>query len=174
MDIAVTAAPITEKPVIERLLELYIYDYSEFMGWDVDGEGRFGYRYLDNFWTEDNRFPFLVRVDGIIAGFALVTILEKDGAPETDMSEFFVMRKYRRQGVGRIAAATLFDRFPGQWRVRQILANVPAQAFWRSVIGAYTNGDYGESTTDRHVIQTFRAGDPAKPIPPSQGHPCEE
>jgi predicted acetyltransferase len=163
MDIAVETAPVGEKPVIERLLEFYIYDYSEFTGWDVNGQGQFGYRYLDNYWTEANRFPFLVRVDGAIAGFALVTVLEKDGAPETDVSEFFVMRKYRRLGVGRIVAATLFDRFPGQWRVRQILANVPAQGFWRSVIGSYTNGDYTEFTTERHVVQTFRAGTSAAP-----------
>jgi predicted acetyltransferase len=157
MEIAVDPAPVTEKRVIERLLEFYIYDFSEFMGWNVDRRGRFGYRYLDHYWTEDNRFPFLVRVDGAIAGFALVTVLDEDGAPVTHMSEFFVMRRYRRHGVGRIVAATLFDRFPGQWHIQQILANVPAQVFWRSVIGSYTDGDYTESTTDRHLVQTFRA-----------------
>jgi predicted acetyltransferase len=34
------------------------------------------------------------------------------------MSEFFVLRKYRRQGIGRTAAVELFERFPGPWRVR--------------------------------------------------------
>jgi predicted acetyltransferase len=158
IDIAVDSAPVTDKPVIARLLEFYIYDFSEFMGWDVNNEGRFGYRYLDNYWTEANRYPFIIRADGAIAGFALVTVVDKDGAPVTHMSEFFVMRKYRRHGVGRIAANVVFDRFPGRWHVQDILANTPAQAFWRSVIGAYTNGDYAESSTDRHVIQTFEAG----------------
>ncbi len=158
MDIEVAPASLAEKPILARLLEFYIHDFSEFGGFDVDHQGRYGYRHLENYWTEDTRLPFLIRVDGVLAGFALVSMIGQGDGRETDMSEFFIMRKYRRQGVGRIVATTLFDRFPGQWRVRQILENVPAQRFWRSVIGAYTNGDYAESTTDRHVVQSFRAG----------------
>lgn len=161
MHVAVEPAPIERKPAIARLVEFYIYDFSEYMGWDVDDDGRFGYRYLDAYWSEPSRTPFLVMVDGRLAGFALVTILDGDDAGVTDMAEFFVMRRYRRQGVGRIAAAILFDRFPGPWRVRQIHANTAAQAFWRSVIAAYTNGDFTETATDRHVIQRFHGGSPA-------------
>lgn len=161
MDIAVSPVPVAGKPVIARLLEFYIYDFSEYMGWDVDRRGRFGYRYLDLYWKDDTRYPFLIEVDGAIAGFALVHVEDGDGKPRTSMAEFFVMRKFRRQGVGQAAAVMLFDRFPGAWEVRQIHPNVPAQRFWRSIIGAYTGGDYTEATTDRHVIQTFRAVQPA-------------
>jgi len=156
MDITVEAVPLAGKPVIARLLELYMYDFSEYMGWDVDAEGRYGYRRLDCYWTEGNRFPFLVRVDGAIAGFALVYVGEDDGAPVTHMAEFFVMRKYRRHGVGRIVATTVFDRFPGIWHVSQLQENVPAQRFWRSVIAGYTGGEFTGTVTDRRVIQTFR------------------
>ncbi len=64
------------------------------------------------------------------------------------MSEFFVMRKYRRQRVGEGAARALFDRFPGRWEVSEVPENPGAQAFWRKVIAEYTGGCYEEQVLD--------------------------
>jgi predicted acetyltransferase len=58
------------------------------------------------------------------------------------MAEFFVMRKYRRRGVGRQVAGQIFDMFPGQWSLYQKEDNLPAQSFWRCVIAEYTQGAY--------------------------------
>ena len=50
----------------------------------------------------------------------------------------------------------VFDMFPGKWKVTQIQKNYPAQAFWRSVIGNYTNGNFSESYDEkRKSIQEF-------------------
>lgn len=54
------------------------------------------------------------------------------------------MQKYRRTGLGTWAATRLFDHFQGRWKVTQISSNIPAQAFWRKVIEAYTGGRYEE------------------------------
>ena len=64
------------------------------------------------------------------------------------MAQFFVMRGYRREGVGRTAATILFDRHPGPWEVRVIEENLPAEAFWRSVIERYTSGAFKVSEID--------------------------
>ncbi len=45
------------------------------------------------------------------------------------MDEFFVMRKYRRKGVGEIVAREVFDRLPGTWEVGQIAPNEVARKF---------------------------------------------
>jgi predicted acetyltransferase len=159
MDIQVTSASIDEKSILRNLFELYIYDYSEYMGWDLDQHGLFGYRYLDHYWTEPNRYPFLVRADDNLAGFALVTVVDD----RTHMSEFFILRKYRRQGVGEAVARNLFARFPGPWHVDELAQNEAAQRFWRTVIDRATGGDYLEHTSpdSRKVIQEFaiRPGD---------------
>ena len=155
MDISIEPMTIDAKPVLANLMELYIYDFSEFMGWDIGDDGRFGYRYLDAYWTEANRFPFLIRVNGKIAGFALVSVIADESPPVTSMSEFFVMRNYRRKGVGERAAKELFARFSGPWSVSQVLANLPAQRFWRRVITDVTQGEFTETTDDAHIIQTF-------------------
>jgi predicted acetyltransferase len=99
---------------------------------------------VDRFFDREGRHVYIVRADGELAGFALVHRAD----PVWHMSEFFVMRKYRRSGVGTRFAVTLFDRHPGTWEVRQIHANTPAQVFWRKVIGRYTDGAYSEQLLD--------------------------
>lgn len=148
---------IEDKPVIANLLELYMHDFSEFLGWDLNEHGLYGYRYLDHYWTEPGRHPFVVRVGGRLAGFALVSILFLDERSETSMSEFFILRKYRRQGVGEAVARQLFDQFPGQWSVAQMDRNVAAQSFWRAIIDRYTGGAFAErhDTAQQRVIQEF-------------------
>ena len=122
-------ASIDQKPVVRRLLELYLHDFSELDGREVDADGRFGYRYLDAYWTEAERHPFLFRVDGRWCGFAFV----RTGGV-TSMAEFFVLRKHRRSGIGLDAARQVFARFPGPWLVEQIAANDGAHAFWLRAI----------------------------------------
>ena len=102
-----------EEPVLDRLLELYSHDFSERTGADVGDDGTFGWRFLDRYWSEPDRHAFLFRVDGRLAGFALV----RSGDPH-DMAEFFVLRKYRRGGVGTEAARAVFAGFPGVWQTR--------------------------------------------------------
>ena len=124
----VEVAP-AQREVVARLVELYQYDFSEFDDADVDRAGAYGYAFLDRYWIEPERHAFLLRIGGKWAGFALV----RTGNPN-DMAEFFVMRKYRRSGVGTTFARDLFTRFPGRWQVRELEANVPAQQFWRRAI----------------------------------------
>ena len=148
MNIEIQEATLIDKPVLRNLLELCQHDYSEYDGEDVDEHGLFGYRWLDHYWTDAGRYPFFIRVDGRLAGFVLVRKVDsKDGRTIHSIAEFFVMRKYRRHGVGRLAARTIFDRFLGPWIVCQEDGNLPAQHFWRQVIGEYTGGKF----TDEHL-----------------------
>ena len=145
-DIEVLEATVEDKPVLRRLLELYLHDFSELTDADVDAHGRFGYPYLDLYWTEPERRPFLFRVAGHWAGFALV----RTGVPH-DMAEFFVLRKHRRTGVGVEAASDLFARFPGDWQVRQMTANGGATAFWHRAIPF----EFEEELTANGRVQHF-------------------
>jgi predicted acetyltransferase len=56
-----------------------------------------------------------------------------------------VLRRHRRRGVGREAAALLFDRFRGPWEIRQRAENPLATLFWRRAVAAYTGGGYDEA-----------------------------
>ncbi|MDN4074889.1 GNAT family N-acetyltransferase [Fictibacillus terranigra] len=90
---------------------------------------------------------------GIRAGFALIR--KQHGIYH--MSEFFVLKKYRKQGIGKEAAFAVFQQFPGDWDIAQIPQNKPAQAFWTNIIHDYTNGDFADqfSHKDNVRFQTF-------------------
>lgn len=146
MAVEVVEASEGDRTVVRRLLQFYRYDFSEFTGDDVDAHGEFLHRYFDEYWTAPDRKAFLFRVEGAWAGFAFVYT----GDPH-DVAEFFVMRKYRRQGIGAEAAALLFQRFPGRWTVRQLLSNPAATAFWRKAI----KYPFREAVEGAEVIQRF-------------------
>lgn len=60
------------------------------------------------------------------------------------LDQLFVLRKYRRRGIGARVARMLFDRYPGRWEVATVPGNQAALAFWPRVIGDYTGGDFRE------------------------------
>lgn len=135
----VPAAP-EHRPVLENLLELYIHDFSEFVSVDVGEDGRFGYRNLPLYWSDPRRRPFLARFDGKLAGFVLVH--RAWDAPEEsevwDMAEFFVLRRFRRRGIGAELAEKVWLLCPGKWQVRVMANNAPAYRFWQSSISRFT------------------------------------
>jgi predicted acetyltransferase len=148
MNVETLQASTEDKTLIQRMMELYQYDFSEFDGTDLDQHGTLGYPYLDHYWVEVGRHPFIIRVNGQLAGFALVNRHTYISGIDHAVAEFFIMRKYRRHGVGRQVAQALFDRFRGTWEVEVETNNVEAQAFWRAVINDYTAGNYTELPED--------------------------
>jgi predicted acetyltransferase len=148
MHLVVERATPAERAALANLLQLYLYDFSEFddAEADVDASGRFQTAIdLEPYFARPDWHPFLFRVDGRLAGFALVRRLDRPGSePHWSMDEFFILRRYRRRGFGRQAARALFDRFPGRWEVGELAANTGAIAFWRRVIAEYTGGRYSE------------------------------
>ena len=144
MNIELVEVAESEKSVLRQLVELYEYDFSEFDQKDVNEHGFYGYTYFDYYWTEESRHPFFLRVDGKLAGFVLLSdyCYAREVGEAKSVTEFFVMRKYRRQGIGKKVAGMVFDRFPGKWEVVQMGENQPAIQFWESVVAEYTQGEF--------------------------------
>lgn len=143
MNVCLKAAVPEDKEPMRNLLEKYLYEFSEWEGQDVDGNGLYGYPYLDAYWTDEKRYPFLILVDGKLAGFAMVNCYPiVDTEADYTMAEFFVMRKYRKRGVGRQAAFQLFGRFPGKWQLKYYLENKASSVFWNRIVGEYTGRAY--------------------------------
>jgi predicted acetyltransferase len=134
--VSVMPAAPQEEPVVANLLQLYAHDFSEFHDVELGLDGRFVYKELPRYWRESNRHPFLVRVDDTLAGFALVKRGSEisGNASVWDMAEFFVLRAYRRRGVGMEGARQVWRKFPGPWEVRVMEANRSALVFWERAI----------------------------------------
>jgi predicted acetyltransferase len=143
--------------IISNLMQLYMYDFSEYTKSDVEPNGLFGeYPDLGAYWKEENhRFPYIITKNEKHIGFVFVRIIGTGEEYYFSIAEFFVMRKYRREGVGRIAAEQIFDLHKGKWEVYQMEANKPAQSFWRRVIQVYTRGKFTERMENGRILQRF-------------------
>lgn len=130
-------------PALEQMLELYQHDLSDIWDQDLEADGRYGYD-LARHRTGKTSHAHLALVDGRFAGFALVAPAIVTRTEGCWMEQFFILRKYRRSGVGEALALDVFRRHPGLWEVGQMPANLPAQAFWRKVIGRVTGGNFIE------------------------------
>jgi len=153
--IEIIETTIDDRPLLTNLYQYYMYDFSHLVNdMDLLEDGRYSIEDLDGYWVDPWRHVFLVKVDGKVAGFALVDEpAPHDTEQRIDMAEFFILRKFRRAGVGEYFARQMFDRFRGHWRVSEIHTNTGAIAFWRKVIGHYTNNQFEEKTWERPTLR---------------------
>lgn len=126
--------------VLANMLELYVHDFSEFLPMELGEDGRFGYKKLGLYWTDERRQAFLAKFQDELAGFVLVKRgSEISGNEEVwDMAEFFILRGYRRRGIGTELAAKVWRSCPGLWEVRVMANNAPALQFWNSAVTRFT------------------------------------
>jgi predicted acetyltransferase len=152
--VTLTEVPVSQRHVIANLIQLYKYDFSEFAEigspyGEVGSDGRYTYDGLDSYWQEEGRFALTTHADARLAGFILVNRWSAlNRQLDHSVGEFFVLRKYRRLGVGSRAARILFERWPGRWEVGVARYNKPALSFWQKAIPAAVDGDVEECAGD--------------------------
>ena len=167
VSLQVRIATRDDRTPIRRMLELYQHDLSDVWDQDLDANGEYGYR-LDGYWSHPQCKAFTFLADGCYAGFALVD--DDVTLPENQLwlAQFFVVKKYRRRGAGSAAAKQVFDQVRGRWEVGQMAGNLPAQTFWRRVIGEYTGGAFVEHELHDErwdgLLQCFDNTQPARPV----------
>ena len=54
------------------------------------------------------------------------------------MAEFFVVRRYRRRGIGTFVAHQVWRQISGRWEVRVMETNQSAHLFWAHAISTFT------------------------------------
>jgi len=113
---------------------------------EIDTQPDGSYTYDTSSIWENGYDAYLAKVGDSIVGFALVgSAVEWLGdIGAHDVHEFFVMRGFRRGGVGQRMATVLWDERPGNWLVRVLEANAPAVLFWRIAISTHSHGSYEE------------------------------
>ena len=125
--------PVTAQTesIFRDLWQLYQYDFSEFWTRVAKSEelGRFP-EAPDATFTEAHQHPFFIHVNGHLAGFVVVVEHE----PETWITQFFIVKRYRRKGVGRRAAVQCFRKYPGRWKLQVHVQNKGSESFWRKVL----------------------------------------
>lgn len=154
---------LEQKETLRNLLEKYLCEFAQYEQLDVADDGLYHYKWLDCYWTDPNRFPYFIKVDGKLAGFAMVNDYPEipERTPDFCLAEFFVMPRYRRMGVGKEAAFQLFDRHRGKWQFQRHPHNLPSVHFWNRVVDEYTHGHFELIEGYPNPEVNYRDGTPA-------------
>lgn len=146
--------------VLANLFELYAHDFSEQVPLELKPNGRFDLTIDDRWYSSSEHFPFFIRNEGKLLGFALVRRGSRltSAKDVMDVAEFFVVRGARRRGVGSSAARTLLATFPGPWEIRVRQSNVKGLAFWQGVARAWLGkpapcSSFSRGGVDWHVLE---------------------
>ena len=139
----VPATP-ADLPVLQTMATYYVYDISEYCGdepgWQFPETGLYDCEPFAPYFEDPAAHPYLIRVAGELAGFAIVDAKGSTPDIQFNMAQFWVHRKFKGRGVGADAVGQLFARYAGLWEVNVIPANRGAFAFWRRVIHRHAVG----------------------------------
>jgi len=150
--IELLAAHRDELPIIENLMQFYMHDFSEWLPLKIAEHGFFSIHLKDDYWRNPATLPFLIRVDGELAGFVIVDDDTHIAGAEHNIGFFFLARRFRGQGVAQFVVSALLSRLPGQWQIFHIDANLPAQRFWARLIPALSAGKF---TCDHRPVDGY-------------------
>lgn len=133
---AITPINPSNAHIFDVLAQDYESEFSALTHKEPDINGRFALEIswqkpYEGFYQFTKEKPIGFTIKGIRAG-------------RFDMGEFYILPCYRKKEFGKKFAFEIFDRFPGNWQVRQLQKASGATAFWRRVIDEYTNGNYSE------------------------------
>jgi predicted acetyltransferase len=126
-----------QRIVLERLLQFELYELGMEPG--ADGVIDWG-ESLDKFFDDPNCIPLFLTGGEAFIGFALIktsrSLRGPDGVSNGVMNllaELYILRPWRRKGVGTAAVQRIFRSYPGEW----VVTTWPDEArvaFWRSVM----------------------------------------
>lgn len=131
MPVTVELATSDETEVLLSLWQFYMQDLAQFRNSVVQTDGRFRDDRLRTYLAYEEHWPFLIRSQGEIVGFALV----RKSKPGTYViGEFFIKSEFRRTGVGESAVFEIVQKFAGSWEIPFQNENSKGAAFWRKTI----------------------------------------
>jgi predicted acetyltransferase len=136
-EITLIDATIEQKEVFRNMMNLQFHDLSEFRDcFDILDDGRFEWTFEGCF-SENNKYhhPILIKWCDKIVGVIIFSDYNKK-SPKFDymLVEMFVLRMYRRKGIGKKAIRMIFDNFKGLYNLDVSKNNIKAINFWESLI----------------------------------------
>ena len=139
-----------DKSILQNLFQLYMHDITASLPMDVNEHGLYEYNYIDYYFTEENRYAYLIYIEDKIAGFVLIDdefmVLDSEKTkPCYDFSEMFILNAYKKKGYGEIVVKRIFDMFKGNWEIRPVPRSEGAKRFWLKAVKNYTNDNFTEN-----------------------------
>jgi predicted acetyltransferase len=129
------------RTLVESLWQLYKHDLSEFLGTKPEADGKFRPGRLPSYFEDPDRCGYLIYADQELLGFAMLLGI---GKPPVVMGDFFILRAFRRTGIGSMAANLVMQTHPDPWEIPFQINNSGAAKFWRTVAESRAPGGWSE------------------------------
>ncbi|MDD0844487.1 GNAT family N-acetyltransferase [Pseudomonas sp. Gutcm_11s] len=141
MQIELVPTTVDQLPLIANLYQFYAYESSDWEEEEIEADGRFYIHepHLARYWSDEGWSANLILADGFIAGFLLIERSELPGIDAREFADLFILKKYRRLGIGRALAEQVMND-GGTWLVRFYAGDEPAAGFWRNVLATLPLG----------------------------------
>ena len=126
-----------KKDTLFRLLQYSLFEESLTDFNEMNDDALFDYPWFDAYFADPEREAYFIRQCGTqrLLGFSMIRRHE-DG--RHSITEFLVIPKYRRQGVGMQAASACFCLHDGLWEVKPAYGSESARLFWQKAIAQMT------------------------------------
>jgi predicted acetyltransferase len=118
-------------------MTLFLHDLSEFnekLELNTTN-GLYEFDVFEWFFEKEGLTPFFINKDTMPIGFILLQSGPFSNQEFADyvLNSFFILRKYRRKGLGKVACTKFFEMYPGRYAISQAQSNIPAIKFRESV-----------------------------------------
>lgn len=134
-EVKIVQINIEDINILENLMALYLHDLSEYADdLKVNGVGKFVYEGLEFYFKTEELKPFFIYAQDEIAGFILLN--SGRYVPmiiDYSVHEFFILKSFRKKGIGSMAIKRIFDMYKGKYKIVQLAKNELAISFWRNL-----------------------------------------
>lgn len=133
-----------DKSILWNLLQFALYDGSFYTDNKINDKGVFEYKWFENYFTDNDRSAYFIKLDDNIVGFAMVNsnLKVKHDCDSRSIAEFLILPQYRKKHIGKMAAYKIFDTINGEWEVEPMNNNYGAYQFWEKIIKEYSGNNY--------------------------------
>jgi len=146
-----TLAAPSDSPLVASLLDDYLEELSRHREVPIGASDAASYPYLEAYWRELERFPFIIGHPGEVVGLVFVRRRTTEVPPLIEVAELYIRPAHRRRGIGTAVLDELCDRYPGDWELQVHAPNAGALRFWASSIERITgNAPVSRDVQARH------------------------
>lgn len=146
--------------LIRNLYQFYAFESSDWEQEDVEADGRFYIHepHLQRYWHSPGWGAYLVLVDGFIAGFVLIEASEVPGINALELADLFILKRYRRQGVGSAVARQFLADTGSAWLLRYHAEDRPAAGFCQALLASLARAVEELVLDDEPQLRNFLVG----------------
>ena len=137
MNIIVKEAEFKDSEAFKMLWQFYQYHQSSFSFDDIDQKGRFD---IDEVYLEDvlkgkeDCTAYLVLIEQVIAGFVTVESTEILDKEMPELSDIFILPKYRNRGIAKyVVEKLMLKNESNEWHVAIYRDDNQAFNFWQNL-----------------------------------------